>query len=109
MFSDQAAKTYFSISYFRHVLNKAIEQDSDQTAQTFSSSKVYAVRTLSRDYQADNPCMSYSDWAVGFWYQLYLRACWCEFPCLLHRKNLLVSGQLSRSINYSHGRRGKVL
>ena len=54
MFSDQAAKNRFSISYFRHVLNKAIVQDSDQTAQTFSGSKVYAVRTVSRDHQADD-------------------------------------------------------
>ena len=91
------------------MLNKAIVQDSDQTAQTFSGSKIYAVRTLSRDYRADDPRMSYSDWAVGFWYQLYLGARLCEFPCLLHRKNPLVSGQLSRSINYRHGRRGKVL
>ena len=58
MFSDQAAKTCFSISYFRHVLIKAIVQDSDQTAQTFSGSKVYAVRTVSREYQADDPRMS---------------------------------------------------
>ena len=28
------------------MLNKAIVQDSDQTAQTFSGSKVYAVRTV---------------------------------------------------------------
>ena len=40
------------------MLNKAIVQDSDQTAQTFSGSKVYAVRTVSRDYQADDPRMS---------------------------------------------------
>ena len=33
----------------------------------------------------------------------------CEFPCLLHRKNPLVSGQLPRSINYRHKRRDKVL
>ena len=58
MFSDQAAKICFSISYFRHVLIKAIVQDSDQTAQTFSGSKVYAVRTISRDYQADDRRMS---------------------------------------------------
>ena len=90
------------------MLNKAIVQDSDQTAQTFSGSKVYAVRTVSRDYQED-PRMSYSDWAVVFWYQLYLRARWCEFPCLLHRKNPLENGQLSRSINYRHGRRDKVI
>ena len=54
MFSDQAAKKLLS----PHVLNKAIVQDSDQTAQTFSGSKVYAVRTVSRDYQADDPRMS---------------------------------------------------
>ena len=36
------------------MLNKAIVQDSDHTAQTFSGSKVYAVRTVSRDYQADD-------------------------------------------------------
>ena len=58
MFSDKAAKTCFLISYFRHVLNKANVQDSDQTAQTFSGSKVYAVRTVLRDYQADDPRMS---------------------------------------------------
>ena len=40
MFSDQAAKTCFSILLSPHVLNKAIVQDSDQTAQTFSGSKV---------------------------------------------------------------------
>ena len=33
----------------------------------------------------------------------------CEFPCLLHRKNPPVGSQLSRSINYRHGRRDKVL
>ena len=58
------------------MLNKAIVQDSDQTAQTFSASKVYAVRTLSRDCEADDPRMSQSDWAVVFWYQLYLSARW---------------------------------
>ena len=58
MFSDQAAKTCFSNSYFGHMLNKANAQDSDQTAQTFSDSKGYAVRTVSRDYQADDPRMS---------------------------------------------------
>ena len=76
MFSDQAAKNQFSISFFRHVLNKAIVQDSDQTAQTFSGSKVYADCTVSRDYEADDPRVSLSDWVVVFWYQLHLRARW---------------------------------
>ena len=30
-----------------------------------------------------------------------------EFPCLLHRKHPLVSGKLSSSINYRHGRRDR--
>ena len=33
-------------------------QESDQTAQTFSGSKVYAVRTVSRDYQMDDQRIS---------------------------------------------------
>ena len=48
----------FDLLLSPHVLNKAVVQDSDQTAQTFTRRKVYAVRTFPRDHQEDEPHMS---------------------------------------------------
>ena len=91
------------------MLNKAIVQDSDQTAQTFSGSKVYAVRTVSRVIkQTTHACQNQTGQSFSG-ISFTSEHAGCEFPCLLHRKNPLVSGQLSRSINNRHKRRDKVL
>ena len=91
------------------MLNKAIVQDSDQTAQTFPVARF----TLFAQYrviikQTTHACHNQTGQSFSG-ISFTSEHAGCEFPCLLHRKNPLVSGQLSRSINYRHKQRDKVL